>query len=70
MPCASVTDVKLQQDVMKCRGEDMVEGSWTPRECPLPLRCRREDRSVGEREGKVYRVCVCVCVCVAYTACC
>ena len=26
----------------------------------LPLRCRREDRSVGEREGKFYRVCVCV----------
>ena len=47
--------------------EDMeeVEGSWLPRECPLPLRCRKEDRSVGEREGKVYHVCVCVwCVCI------
>ena len=32
----------------------------------LILRCRREDRSVGEREGKVYRVRACVraCVCV------
>ena len=32
-------------------GEDMeeAEGSGRPRECPPPLRCRREDRSVGER---------------------
>ena len=34
-------------------GKDMeeIEGSWPPRECPLPVRCRREDRSVGEKEG-------------------
>ena len=53
-------------------GEDTeeVEGSWPPRECPLPLRCRREDRSVGEREKRFtvfvcvcVRACVCVCVC-------
>ena len=47
-------------------GKDMeeMEGSWPPRECLLPLRCRREDMSVGERERKVYHVCVCVCACV------
>ena len=52
-------------------GEDMeeMEGSWPPSECPLPLKCRREDRSVGEREGKVYYVCVCVCVCVCVRVC-
>ena len=37
-------------------------GSWPPRECPLPLRCRREDRSVGQRQEKVYHVCMYLCV--------
>ena len=34
---------------------------WSPRECLLALRCRREDGSVGKWRGGV---CVCVCVCV------
>ena len=33
--------------------------SWPPRECPLELRCRKEDRSVGQ-----WSVCLCLCVCV------
>ena len=33
--------------------------SWPLRECPLAFKCRKEDRSVGQRS-----VCVCVCVCV------
>ena len=42
-------------------GEDMeeVEGSWPPRECPLPLRCRMEDRSVCVCAHM--RACICVC---------
>ena len=44
--------------------EDVEEvTSWHPRECLLALRCRREDRSVGQERGGVC-VCVCVCVCV------
>ena len=39
-------------------GEDTeAVASWPPRVCPLPLRCRREDRSVGQSKECV-RACV------------
>ena len=40
-------------------GMEEAEGSWPPRECPLPLRCRREYRSVCVHARA--RVCTCVC---------
>ena len=45
-------------------GEDTeAVASWPPRVCPLPLRCRREDRSVGQsKECVCVRVCMCACV--------
>ena len=43
--------------------EEKEVTSWSPRECLLALRCRREDGSVG-KEGRCVCVRVCVCVCL------
>ena len=49
---------------------------WPPRVCPLALRCREGDRSVGKSKECVcvcvcvhVRTCVCVCVCVFVCRC-
>ena len=54
--------------------EDMEEvvASCPPRVCLLPLRCRREDKSVRQKEDYAVcvRVCVRVCVCPCVHVCC